>query len=79
MASFSNGTQGMAYVSHYCEQCVNYRDIDDGRGPGCPVWDVHLMFAYGAKDDLKVTLDTLIPMEGLFAGECAMFLKPSEV
>ena len=44
MAYFPNGTAGTMYQERYCCRCLNYRDKGDGRGPGCAVWDAHLLF-----------------------------------
>ena len=83
MAYFSNGTEGMDYQSRYCDQCVH--DVDGS----CPVWFLHLMYAYeecnndGESQPLsnaKAMLDTLIPMtEENFADECKMFIKKENV
>lgn len=82
MAYFSNGCEGDAYEAEYCNRCVNWRDKNDDRGPGCPVWDCHLLFAYdecNRKSNAKTMLDLLIPMmkNKPYAAECSMFLpKP---
>ena len=78
MAYFSNGSEGDNYTSQYCDRCVNWRDMNDGRGAGCPVWDIHLLYAYeecNNKGNAKAILDTLIPMNPKthFAEQCAMF------
>lgn len=44
MGHFSSGTEGMDYQERYCFNCINWRDLGDGRGPGCPVWDAHYLF-----------------------------------
>ena len=46
MAYFSNGSEGMAWQERNCDRCVNYLDNGDGRGPGCPIWDVHMIHNY---------------------------------
>jgi hypothetical protein len=77
MGYFSNGTEGEMFVETYCHRCVNWRDLDDGRGPGCPVWDAHLLFAYEECDsgsNAKVILDMLIPRRTI-TNECAMFVE----
>lgn len=73
MASFSNGTEGMDYQYTYCDNCVHGIDND------CPVWNMHLLFAYeltNKKDDPgKVILDELIPMkDDLEPQQCTMFI-----
>lgn len=83
MAYFPNGTAGMMYQERFCVRCKNYRDKGDGRGPGCAVWDAHLVFPShetvdgkcGPSRESKV-LDVLIPNteDGLSAAECTMFL-----
>lgn len=72
MAYFSNGTMGDLFRDRNCYRCVNWKDEGDGRGPGCPIMDAHLIFDYyvrGAKDDdgkpvrseAADVLDLLIP------------------
>jgi hypothetical protein len=73
MGYFPNGTSGMDWQESWCMRCANYRDLGDGRGPGCPVWDVHILFCHGHGDTFVTLLDTLIPRKGL-DNECAMFL-----
>jgi hypothetical protein len=64
MAYFPNGTAGLGFVETTCVDCVHWKDDGDGRGHGCPVYDVHLLFSTdlcNKKDDPgKVILDTLI-------------------
>ena len=82
MAYFSNGTEGAIYQDRYCCNCVNYRDLNDGRGYGCPIWDAHLMFLDLKKPDACAVLDHLIPREKDppgFAAQCSMFLEASTV
>lgn len=81
MAYFPNGTSGMAYQERYCLVCRNYRDKDDGRGPGCAIWDAHLLYSYEAAGEsdrakgLSAVLDVLIPEdEAGFPKECSMFV-----
>ena len=74
MGHFSNGTEGMMYQEEYCERCLNYRDKDDGRGYGCPIWDAHLIADFQNKDH-RYILDVLIPIdERKFNEKCAAFL-----
>lgn len=85
MGYFSNGTEGAIFTERFCERCVNWRDLDDNRGPGCPVWDAHLLYAYELcnedENPGKVILDMLIqPTEGTapdghayFGNRCTMF------
>ena len=80
MAYFPNGTSGMVYMERYCCRCKNWKDLDDGRGFGCPIWDIHMIFNYDAvgkngNKDIKQILDTLIPTtkDKLYADKCSMF------
>ena len=89
MGYFSNGTEGMIFTEMFCERCVNWRDLDDNRGPGCPIWDAHLMFAYeecNSESNAATILGMLIRRVDTLASdglpvndnECAMFLLGSE-
>lgn len=81
MGYFPNGTAGAAFVEAQCVGCMNYQNKQDGRGPGCAVWDVHLLFCSDqCGDDPKSKaianiLDVLIPRskDGL-DNTCAMRL-----
>lgn len=44
MAYFSNGTDGQIYQEEFCLKCVNWVDLNDGRGFGCPIMDAHMVF-----------------------------------
>jgi hypothetical protein len=74
MAYFSNGTEGHLYQERYCNRCVH--DLKQG----CPVWALHLAFN-GEQHDKQGNragtvhdfLNTLIPMDGIHAGECRLF------
>ena len=78
MAYFPNGSSGDAYMVKWCCLCRNWRDLDDGRGPGCPVWDLHMVHNYDAvkNKDLKRTLNSFIPTnkEG-YPEKCTMFFQ----
>lgn len=84
MGYFPNGESGIAYMDKYCCRCVNFRDKNDGRGPGCPIYDLHSLWNYDAvgKDADKVkaeALEHLIPRgnpetDGDMNQECSMFL-----
>jgi hypothetical protein len=73
MAYFANGTEGDMFQEANCAFCVHWKDDGDGRGEGCPVNDVHLLFSYELcnkkADPGKVILDTLITPEMT----CTMF------
>ena len=73
MAYFANGTSGDMYQQEHCEQCRNYRDLDDGRGSGCPIWDLHL--EYNRDMQFRAILDFFIPMtkDCVYADKCKMF------
>ena len=62
MAYFSNGSEGEAFEAANCNSCVHQPTDEDG--PGCPVWDAHLFFAYELCNDRespgKIILDMLI-------------------
>lgn len=75
MAYFSNGSEGEAYVESYCYRCVHWKDLNDGRGPGCPVWDLHLMSNYEECNKKGSYLHVLIPRskDGLYNEQCTMF------
>lgn len=75
MGYFSNGTEGMAYLEMYCERCVHWKDVGDGRGVGCPVWDLHLQSNYKDCNDPKSALHVLIPRSAdrLSNEQCVMF------
>jgi hypothetical protein len=64
MAYFPNGTAGHLFNEDQCDRCVHWKDANDGRGYGCPVFDIHLLYAYDLcnqkKHPGKVMLDTLI-------------------
>ena len=46
MAYFANGTSGMIYEEEYCSRCKNWKDLEDDRGFGCPIWDLHTVHNY---------------------------------
>jgi len=70
MAYFSNSSEGESFKESYCYSCVHWNDKDDGRGFGCPVMDVHILFNSGHLDNqlIKRILNIFIP-----AG-CSMFI-----
>lgn len=79
MACFPNGSSGDHYLEKYCFRCTNWRDLEDGRGPGCPIWDLHLTLDYNDKKNptSSVILDSFIPMdkEKVYPLQCVMFLQ----
>lgn len=83
MAYFPNGTAGEAYEAQWCSKCIhgeNYRPSD---GKACPIWDAHMLYSYDlcnkTDDPGKVMLDMLIPVDGVYAGECRMFVDASKL
>ena len=78
-AYFPNGTSGECYLSAYCWNCKNWVDKKDGRGFGCPIWDLHLWHSYelcNSRSIAKKMLDFLIPIDKktCSATKCSMFL-----
>jgi hypothetical protein len=65
MAYFPNGTSHQCYLEALCTRCLNFRDLGDGRGPGCPIIDLHFEWNYEAiNDDTKRhALNHFIPLE----------------
>lgn len=84
MAYFSNGEEGLDYQEEFCFRCQHWPKEET---KGCPVWGVHVFYAYelcNEKGPGKAILDMLIPMELYkatdggeipMAGQCTMFLK----
>lgn len=81
MGYFSNGTEGSMFKDRYCSRCV-HREGPDGKS-GCAVWLAHLLFSYklcnDKEDEGKQILDLLIPLDGAYNGDCAMFHEGSAV
>lgn len=73
MAYFSNSSEGKYYRERYCSKCINHRDKNDGRGIGCPIWDLHLL--HNGEKQFKEILDFLIEREDCGNKECSMFLS----
>ena len=78
MAYFANGTEGMIFEETYCLRCVFY----DKEENGCPIWNAHLLFAYGAEGEAREILDMLIEDieekdsegHGYFSHRCKFFI-----
>lgn len=72
MGYFSNGTEGDMFEATYCNKCVHE---DDEKG--CPVMLAHILYSYDlcneTKHPGKVMLDMLIPRDGPWNKQCAMF------
>lgn len=93
MAYFPNGTSGLVYQEKYCDNCWNLRDLNDGRGFGCPIWDWHTLKSYEqieSKSKTRVqnmlaglyyeSLEHFIPTkDDGFPAECIMFLPKNQV
>jgi hypothetical protein len=76
MGYFSNGTEGDMYEARYCARCVH--SVDDPEKPGCPVMLAHVLYAYeecGKKSNAAHVLEILIPRDGAFNAQCAMFVE----
>lgn len=76
MGYFANGTEGDCYQAQWCFRCVHWRDNGDGRGDGCPVYDLHLLYNYDQhkKESTKHALAMFIPrLEGGGNAQCRMF------
>lgn len=69
MGYFSNGTEGMAYQSRYCERCVH--DVKQD----CPIWLAHLIHNYDECNNPDSILHLLIPKtpDGLSNEQCKLF------
>lgn len=77
MAYFSNGSEGWHYQERYCFRCVYWSYADPvsariGSSVGCPIWLLHELHV--GNKDWQPVLDKLIPMDGIFAGECDTFI-----
>lgn len=72
MAYFSNGTEGMVFTEAWCGQCRNWRerenDPDKLNGPGCPIWDAHIMGEL-VNEKVRAALSMLITEDH----QCRMF------
>lgn len=79
MGYFANGTEAMQWQEKNCLRCRNYKIREGEDTVGCPIWDLHFIYAYEVCDDegtpAKVMLDTLIPIteNGLYNKQCSMF------
>lgn len=76
MGFFSNGTEGDMYQSQFCARCINWKDVGDGRGAGCPVWDLHMLYNYDQhkKASTEAALAMFIPRDAAgWNRQCAMF------
>lgn len=69
MGYFSNSSEGDGYLESYCYRCVHWKDLNDGRGPGCPVWDLHLRSNYAECSKKDSYLHVLIPRATMTADD----------
>lgn len=87
MEYFPNGSAGDDYMESYCFKCVNWKDDGDGRGEGCPIQDLHMLWNYEACNGKKApedsakhakfeSLEHFIPhtKNGLGCEQCKMFI-----
>ena len=74
MGYFSNGTEAQMYIEDWCVNCHHWKDKNDGREYGCPVWDLHLLYVGEKKQ--QPLLDELIPRSKDKIGNlrCTMFV-----
>ena len=74
MGYFSNGTEGLDYAAKFCDRCQHQGPED---GPGCAVWEAHMLYNYKQCNDPNSVLHLLIPREagGLRNGACRMFVS----
>ncbi len=76
MGYFSNGAEGCAYESKYCENCIHWVAPEGEEHKGCPVWDIHILFAYGQSEQQKAIMDMLIlNRKKLYNEQCTMFIQ----
>lgn len=71
MGYFANGTEGDCFEAKWCNRCVH-----EDNEKGCPVMLAHILFSYeecNSKSNAKVMLDMLIPRDGPWNAQCAMF------
>lgn len=63
MAYFSSGSDGMDFMAQWCDQCRHFRERENDpmkcNGPGCPIWDAHLLSDMNNEETRKA-LDALI-------------------
>lgn len=79
MGYFANGTEGLDYQECYCFRCKNYKIRKGEDYPGCPIWDLHLLYSYDLCNDEDspgaIMLDTFIHRneDTLENEQCVMF------
>ena len=77
MGYFSNGSEGCAYESKYCENCIHWVAEVEGETKVCPVWDIHMLHNYNQGPIIKKILGMLIPQSkvGFRNEQCKMFIQ----
>jgi hypothetical protein len=75
MGYFANGTEADRFEAEYCSRCVHGQDRDKD----CPVMQAHFLYGYEECNNVGKTnaaniLEMLIPRDGPWNGECAMFV-----
>lgn len=79
MGYFRNGTEGDRYLGRYCFRCLHWKNLDDGRGPGCPVWDMYMGHNNTKCNKNNSCLHTLIPRDKDGNNkQCRMFISGPE-
>ena len=74
MAYFANASMGDDWEATYCPKCLHQPEPDAMKA--CPVLLVHELYNYDKP--MRPLLNLLIPMEGNYPGECAMFAPKDE-
>ena len=72
MGYFSNGSEGMAYESAYCDRCIHQFDMT---GKVCKIWELHMLKNYEECNKEESILHDLIPRAELGNATCTMFIK----
>jgi len=73
MGYFSNGTEGMIYEEQYCSKCIH--GGGDQPETFCPVMALHLDHNYAECNKKDSFLHVLIPLDGVYNGQCRMFVQ----
>ena len=82
MAYFPNGESFDRWSAEYRDRCIHGPEPD---GQDCQIISLHWIFNYDQFPEhdkiperataVKSMLDTLVPMDGLWAGQCSMFVE----
>ncbi len=69
----------MVYEDRYCSRCTNWKDLGDGRGFGCPIWDMHFVHNGTQEEQIKLILESFIPTkDNGFPDKCVMFNRTED-